>query len=288
MLVHGRFDPVTSTLSYLVWDPNTLDAVIIDPVLDFDPESSVVTTASADALIADASARGLRVHYTLDTHIHADHLTAAQHIRGVLGAGTVIGSRVTEVQQTFGVLLALGQEVARDGSQFDVLLDDGDTLKAGTLRIRAIHAPGHTPACTVYHIDDSIFTGDVMFMPDFGTGRCDFPGGSAGDLYDSVVQKLYTLPDATRVFVGHDYQPGGRPLAFETTIGAAKTANKQLRGDTSRDQFTAWRTARDATLSNPRLLFQSVQINCNAGILPGPLSDPQPLRSPPMDGPETA
>jgi glyoxylase-like metal-dependent hydrolase (beta-lactamase superfamily II) len=271
MNIHAFFDRPTCTLTYLVWDADTLDAVVIDPVLDFDPVAVRVSSGSLEALAAFVRDRGLRVHWTLDTHVHADHLSGAQFIREHLGAKSAIGSRVTTVQQTFATMFNL--PIATDGSQFDKLLDDEEVVAAGSLEIRTLHTPGHTPGCAVYKIQDALFTGDVMFMPDFGTGRCDFPGGSANALFDSVSGRLYQLPDETRVFVGHDYQPGGRELAYETTIGASKRSNKQLRADTPRDRFIQWRTERDATLKLPRLLFQSVQINANAGRLPEPATN---------------
>lgn len=269
MNIEAFFDEATWTLTYLVWDPDTLDAVVIDPVLDFDPLAVNVSNESADEVIARVRELGVNVHYVLDTHAHADHLSGFQRLKSELGAKIGIGEHITAVQAVFKGIFGFGDEVAIDGSQWDVLLKDGQPLEAGSLTIEPMHSPGHTPACYVYKIRDAIFTGDVMFMPDFGTGRCDFPGGSADDLYNSI-QRLYALPDETRVFVGHDYQPGGRELEYETTIGASKSENIQLRGDTSRDEFVAWRTARDATLRPPKLIFQSLQVNANAGTLPEP------------------
>jgi len=265
--IHHFFDPATSTLSYVVSDGATKDAVIIDPVLDFDAVNLAFSEGSMEAILAYVEAEGLKVHAILETHIHADHITGSHRLGAKLGAKLVASSAIPDIQSTFKDILSLEAQET-DGGTFDVLMEDGDQLEFGSLTIEAIHTPGHTPACLTYKIGDAIFTGDTMFMPDFGTGRCDFPEGSASDLYDSIVNKLYTLPDATRVFVGHDYQPGGRDLAFETTIGAAKTANKQLKHDTSREDFIAWRTERDGKLNLPRLLFQSVQMNINAGQLP--------------------
>jgi len=269
MQIKGFFDPATYTLTYLVWDEDTKDAVVIDPVMDFDPLAIRASSESADEVVRFVQDNDLAVHWVLETHAHADHLSGAPVLKTQLGARVAIGEDITVVQETFKGVFNLGDSFPTDGSQFDALLSDGDILQAGRLAIKAIHTPGHTPACMSFHIGDALFTGDALFMPDFGTGRCDFPSGSAEDLYDSV-QKLYALPDETRVFVGHDYQPGGRALAFETTIGASKAANKQLTGETTREQFVAFRTARDAKLRPPRLIFPAIQVNINAGALPDP------------------
>ncbi len=262
------FDPNTWTLTYVVSDPETRDAVVIDPVLDFDPLRVSTSTASVDAVAAYVEREGLTLRWILETHAHADHLSGGQVLKQRFGAGVAIGEHIRTVQATFKQVFHLEPEFATDGSQFDRLLADGEVLEAGSLAVRVIHTPGHTPACVTYHIGDALFTGDALFMPDYGTGRCDFPAGSATDLYASVHDKLYALPDATRVFVGHDYQPGGRALRYETTIGLSKEANIQLKQSTSRDTFVAFRTQRDATLSPPKLLFQSVQVNVRAGHLP--------------------
>ena len=269
MIVQGFFEKNTSTLSYVVYDPETRDAVIIDPVLDFDAQWVHVQETSIEQLLAYVRERDLNVHYVLDTHVHADHLSGFQRLKAELGAKIGIGEHIATVQSTFKGIFNWPGSFAVDGSQFDVLLRDGVPLQAGTLTIEPIHTPGHTPACLTYKIGDAIFTGDTMFMPDFGTGRCDFPGGSASQLYDSI-QKLYALPDETRVFVGHDYQPGGRELRYQTTIGACKRENKQLTADTPKESFVAWREQRAATLAPPRLIFQSLQVNANAGRLPEP------------------
>ena len=260
------FDNATSTLTYIVWDSQTLDAVIIDPVLDYDPVNMIFSEESLVALLDFVNAHGLTVHYALESHIHADHITGAARLRDKIGAKLVVGSLVPVIQETFVQMLNLdGEEV--NPNVFDVLLGDGEELTAGSLSIKAIHTPGHTPACTTYQIGDAIFTGDTLFMPDFGTGRCDFPKGSAETLYNSI-QRLYRLPDETRVFVGHDYQPGGRELAFETTIGICKVTSKNLKAETTKAEFVAFREQRDATLNLPRLIFQSVQLNIRAGALP--------------------
>ena len=271
MNVQAFFHDDTSTLTYVVWDPATLDAVVIDPVLDFDPQQVEVSDISALQVVGFCRDRRLKVHYALETHVHADHLSGQRRIAETLGARTAISGRIGEVQAVFADLLDLPR-LATDGSQWDVLLQDGVPLLAGSLTVEPIATPGHTPACTTLRIGDAIFTGDTLFMPDFGTGRCDFPGGSAADLYDSI-QRLYRLPDSTRVFVGHDYGPGGRAVAWETTIGACKAESKQLTADTPRDDFVAWRTARDATLKLPKLIWQSLMVNAAAGELPAPAAN---------------
>ncbi len=270
MTVKAFFDPATYTLTYVVFDADTRDAVVIDPVLDFDPHSGGTSNASSEVVAGFIDEAGLTVRGVLETHAHADHLSGSQFFIEKYGAPSVIGAAITEVQEVFAGVFGLGDDFAKDGSQFDRLLGDGEVFAAGSLKVRAIHTPGHTPACVSYHIGDALFTGDALFMPDFGTGRCDFPKGSAEDLYTSVHDKLYALPDETRVFVGHDYQPGGRALAYETTIGKSKAQNKQLQGDTSREDFVRFRTERDAVLSAPRLILQSVQVNIDAGRLPAP------------------
>jgi glyoxylase-like metal-dependent hydrolase (beta-lactamase superfamily II) len=260
------FDAATSTLSYVVWDADTSDAVIIDPVLDFDPVNLKFSEESITELLTFVTDKGLTVRHVLETHIHADHITGAARLREKMGAKLVVGSLLPIIQETFVELLNLdGSEI--NAEIFDVLMGDGDVLASGSLEIKAIHTPGHTPACTTYQIGDAIFAGDTLFMPDFGTGRCDFPKGSAETLYSSI-KKLYELPDETRVFVGHDYQPGGRDLEFETTIGACKTGNKQLKANTPKEDFLKFRTERDAQLNLPKLIFQSVQLNIRAGALP--------------------
>lgn len=267
--IKAFYDPRTYTLTYVVWDPGTKDAVVIDPVLDYDSGASKTWTESVDVVSAFLKDEGLQLRYVLETHAHADHLSASQLLRKRFDAKVAIGEPIKVVQKTFKPIFDLGADFATDGSQFDLLLKDGQTLTAGALRIEAIATPGHTPACLSFKVDDAVFTGDALFTEDYGTGRCDFPAGSASDLYDSV-QKLYALPDETRVFVGHDYQPGGREVRWETTIGKSKAQNPQLRASTSKEEFVKMREARDATLAAPRLLLQSVQVNINAGRLPKP------------------
>jgi glyoxylase-like metal-dependent hydrolase (beta-lactamase superfamily II) len=267
MEIQPFFDPGTSTLTYVVFDPASHDAVVIDPVLDYDVLASATATTSVEKLASFARARELRVHYVLETHAHADHLSGSQWLKHHFGAKIAIGERIREVQQTFKAALDLPY-LATDGSQFDRLLADGDVIQAGTLRIEVIATPGHTPACVTYRIEDALFTGDALFMHDYGTGRCDFPRGSAEALYDSIAHRLYTLPDTLRVFPGHDYQPGGREVAWQTTIGRSKRDNPQLDATTTKAAFVAMRVARDRTLAAPRLLYPSVQINIDAGQLP--------------------
>ncbi len=265
--VKAFFDPTTNTLSYVAWDPETRDAVVIDPVLDFHLLRIAVSQESVDTIIAFVRENDLTVHYVIDTHAHADHMSGQRPIAEALGAKTAIGEHITGVQGVFKTLLDLDDDFPTDGSQWDLLLAEGSPVRAGSLWLEPIHTPGHTPACMTLKIGDALFTGDTMFMPDFGTGRCDFPGGSAEALYDSI-KRLYELPDETRVYVGHDYQPGGRPLAWETTIGAAKRENIQLRSDTAQELFVTWRAERDAKLEPPRLIFPSLQVNAAAGALP--------------------
>lgn len=268
MEIQAFFDPDTFTLSYVVFEPASGDAVVIDPVLDYDVLASRTSTRSLERIAEFLRDRGLHVHYALETHAHADHLSGAQWLARHFGAKIAIGERIREVQQTFRDALDL-PHLAIDGSQFDRLLADGDVLRCGALRVEAIATPGHTPACMTFRIGDELFTGDALFMHDYGTGRCDFPRGSAEQLYDSV-QRLYALPGTLRVHPGHDYQPGGRAVAWETTIGRSRRDNPQLRADTTRAEFVALRTARDRTLQPPRLLYPSVQVNIDAGRLPPP------------------
>jgi glyoxylase-like metal-dependent hydrolase (beta-lactamase superfamily II) len=268
MRTHTFYDPQTYTLTYVVYDPDSRDAVVIDPVLDYDPQGSQTSLESIEKVSAFLTEQRLTLRHILETHAHADHLTGAQLLKRRFGAAVVIGNRITEVQVTFKNIFDLPDSFATDGSQFDRLLSDGQGLQSGTLQVGAIGTPGHTPACMTYQIGDALFTGDALFIEDYGTGRCDFPQGSANDLYHSVHDKLYAQPDTTRVFVGHDYQPGGRALRFETTIGASKAHNIQLRQDTTLEQFVQFRQTRDKTLAAPRLLFPSVQVNVDAGRLP--------------------
>jgi glyoxylase-like metal-dependent hydrolase (beta-lactamase superfamily II) len=267
--IESFYDAPTSTLTYVVFDADSTDAVVIDPVRDFDPATGKVSFAAASVVGDFITKNGLKLHAVLETHAHADHLSGAPFFAERFGAKIAIGATITAVQEVFKAFFELGDDFKTDGSQFDVLLADNEVFNAGTLAIKTIHTPGHTPACSTYQVGDALFTGDALFMPDQGVGRCDFPKGDAGALYDSV-QRLYAFPDATRVFVGHDYQPGGRALAFQTTIGASKAKNVQLTAELSKPDFVAKRKARDETLAAPRLLLPSVQVNIDAGRLPRP------------------
>lgn len=265
------FDQATWTMTYVVYDAATKDAVILDPVWDYDPAASKMSSQSAEQVLAFVNKNKLKVHYILETHAHADHVSGSQILKEKLpGTKVGISAKITEVQKVFKDVFNLDPNFKTDGSQFDLLLHEEQVLEAGTLKIKTIYTPGHTPACSSYVIGDAVFTGDALFMPDYGTGRCDFPAGSADDLYTSVHDKLYQLPDDYRVFVGHDYLPDGRALAFETTIAEEKAKNVQLKHQTSRDQFVELRETRDKTLAAPRLLLPSVQVNIDAGKLPAP------------------
>lgn len=272
MEIKTFFDPDTYTLTYTVYDPSSKDAVIIDPVLDYDPAAVKTSQKSIQAVVAFVREHGLQVRMVLETHAHADHLSGGHDLvteyfpEATLG----IGRRITQVQETFKKVFNFPEDFKTDGSQFGRLFDDYELVEAGTLRFKVIYTPGHTPACVSYLFDDALFTGDALFMPDYGTGRCDFPGGDAAALYNSITKRIYALPDATRIFVGHDYQPGNRPLAYQTTVAASKAANIQLKGGATEAEFLAFRTRRDATLSAPKLLFPSVQVNIAAGRFPEP------------------
>ncbi|ATQ41158.1 MBL fold metallo-hydrolase [Caulobacter mirabilis] len=264
--IQAFFDTATHTVSYLVSDPATKAAAIIDPVLDFDPKAARVTTASADRLLAAVREQGLAVHWILETHAHADHLSSADYLRAETGAKVVIGAHIRAVQQTFGDLF----EAEADGRVFDRLVDEGDTLSLGVLEIGVMHTPGHTPACVTYRIGDTAFVGDTLFMPDYGTARADFPGGDATALYRSI-RRILALPPETRIFVGHDYLPAGRDrFQWETTAAEQRLANIHVRDGVEEAAFVAMREARDATLAAPTLILPSLQVNIRAGALPEP------------------
>ena len=266
--VKAFFDDATNTISYVVRDPQGHSAAIIDSVLDFDYASGRTDTRSADAIIAYVEAEGLKVEWLLETHVHADHLSAAPYLQERVGGKIGIGDRIRIVQDTFGKVFNEGTEFQRDGSQFDKLFVEGDVFMIGQLRGEVLHTPGHTPACLTYVIDDAAFVGDTLFMPDFGTARCDFPGGSSETLYDSV-QKILTLPDETRIFVGHDYKaPGREEFAWETTVGAQKQGNIHIGAGKSREEFVEMRNTRDASLAMPKLIVPSLQVNMRAGHMP--------------------
>lgn len=266
--VTAFFDEPTFTVSYVVVDPATKKCAVVDSVLDYDPASGRTNTESADEIIGFIKREGLELEWILETHVHADHLSAAPYIKERLGGKVAIGSNITVVQETFGKIFNAGTEFERDGSQFDALFRDGDVFHLGTINARAIHTPGHTPACMTYLIGDAGFVGDTMFMPDYGTARADFPGGDAHTLYKSI-QKIFALPDATRLFMCHDYKaPGRDEYRWETTVGDEKKTNIHVHDGISEEEFVAMRTARDKTLSMPRLILPSVQVNMRAGELP--------------------
>lgn len=267
--VQAFFDIPTSTATYLVSDPATRTAAVIDPVLDFEPKGARLSTVSADAVMTAAREQGLTLAYVLETHAHADPLSAADHIRKATGAQVVIGAQIVRVQKTFAALFEVGN-VAPRGGDFDRLVKDGDTLPLGELTIHVLHTPGHTPACVTYLIGDCAFVGDTLFMPDYGTARTDFPGGDAATLYRSI-QKLLALPGATRVFVGHDYLPPGRAdYRWETTVADERARNVHAAAGVTESEFVALREARDRTLSPPTLILPSLQVNIRAGALPDP------------------
>jgi glyoxylase-like metal-dependent hydrolase (beta-lactamase superfamily II) len=266
--VTAFFDDATNTISYLVSEPHGRSAAIVDSVLDFDYASGRTDTRSADSIIAHVQREGLVVEWILETHVHADHLSAAPYLQERLGGMIGIGEKITVVQDVFGKVFNEGTEFRRDGSQFDRLFRDGDSFHVGQMRGDVMHTPGHTPACLTYVIGDAAFVGDTLFMPDFGTARCDFPGGSAEAMYDSV-QRILSLPDETRIFVCHDYKAPGRDVfAWETTVGEQKAKNVHVGGGKSREAFVAMRTARDATLGMPKLIVPSLQVNMRAGHMP--------------------
>jgi glyoxylase-like metal-dependent hydrolase (beta-lactamase superfamily II) len=273
MQVEGFFDPKTWTVSYLVFDTETKQCALIDSVLDYDPKSGRTGTGSADKLIARVKELSASVQWILETHVHADHLSAAPYLKEKLGGRVAIGSGITTVQDVFGKLFNAGPGFARDGSQFDRLLDDGEAFAIGSLRARAMHTPGHTPACMTYIVSDgeesAAFVGDTLFMPDYGTARCDFPGGDARTLYRSI-NRVLSLPPDTRLYMCHDYQPNGREVRFVSTVAEEREQNIHVRDGISEEEFTAMRTKRDATLEMPVLILPSVQVNMRAGRLPEP------------------
>jgi glyoxylase-like metal-dependent hydrolase (beta-lactamase superfamily II) len=269
MKIQPFFDKGTSTLSYVVYDPETKDAVVIDPVLDFDPASGELYDQSAKSILSFINEYALVVHYILETHVHADHLTSSQLIKQKIPHAKIgISHRIKIVQEEFKKVFNW-DDFQTDGSHFDILLADEESITAGSIKILAMPTPGHTPACTSFLIGNNLFTGDALFMPDYGTGRCDFPQGSAAELFESIT-RLYRLPGDTNVFVGHDYQPNGREVLFQTTIKKSKDENIQLNDKTTKDEFIEFREKRDKTLNSPRLLYPSIQINISAGQLPFP------------------
>lgn len=269
-LVKAFFDEATFTVSYVVRDPGSAACAIIDSVLDYDPASGRTSHRSADAVIDYVKAEGLDVVWQLETHAHADHLSAAPYLQSELGGRLAIGEKIVRVQSTFGKLFNVGADFPRDGRQFDHLFQDGERFAVGGLEAVALHVPGHTPACVAYVIGDAVFVGDTLFMPDYGTARCDFPGGDAATLYRSI-RRLQALPEATRVFLCHDYKaPDRTDYAWETTIGAQRRENVHMREGVSEAEFVALREARDRALDMPRLILPSVQVNMRGGRLPEP------------------
>jgi glyoxylase-like metal-dependent hydrolase (beta-lactamase superfamily II) len=272
-IVESFFDPVTFTASYVVQDTASSACAIIDPVLDFDAAAGRTHTKSADRIIAYVREHGLQVLWIIETHVHADHLTAAPYLKEKLGGKTAIGASVTTVQQVFKKIFNTGDDFATDGSQFDRLIRDGETLHIGGLDLLAMHTPGHTPACMTYVAGDAAFIGDTMFMPDYGSARADFPGGDAHALYRSI-RKILALPAATRIFLCHDYQtPDRKQFVWQTTVSAQKAGNIHVHDGIGEEEFVKMRTARDATLSMPALILPSVQINMRAGRFPPPESN---------------
>ena len=278
--VEGHFDPGTWTVSYIALDTATKRCALIDSVLDYDPKSGRTSSASADRLIARVRELGATVDWILETHVHADHLSAAPYLKAHLGGKLGIGEHIKTVQKVFGQLFNAGDDFARDGRQFDHLFIDGEEFSIGSLRARAMHTPGHTPACMTYVVGSgdgadktlSAFVGDTLFMPDYGTARCDFPGGDARTLYRSI-NKVLSLPPDTLLYMCHDYQPGGREVQFVSTVADERARNVHVRNGISEEEFVAMRHARDATLDMPTLILPSVQVNMRAGQLPEPESN---------------
>ncbi|NCF24153.1 MAG: MBL fold metallo-hydrolase [Gammaproteobacteria bacterium] len=267
LAVTAFFDEATFTVTYVAADPETGRAAIVDPVLDYEPASGRTSTASADEVIAFVGSNGLTVDWILETHVHADHVTAAPYLQEKLGGRIAIGGNVAAVQETFKGIYNI-EDLATDGTQFDQLFVDGDEIRVGSIAGTIIGTPGHTPACITYVVGDAAFVGDTLFMPDFGTARTDFPGGDAGMLYDSI-QKIFALPDDTRLFMCHDYKaPGRDTYAWETTVAEQRSNNIHVNGNVSRDEFVALRESRDAELGMPKLIIPSIQVNVRAGHLP--------------------
>jgi len=279
MMEQGR---ATNTISYIVKDPTSDACAIVDSVMDIDYAAGRITFDHADELIRQIETQGLKLEWIIETHVHADHLSAAPYIQEKLGGKIGVGSKITVVQDTFGKVFNEGTEFQRDGSQFDALFEDGDTYQIGNMQGFAIYTPGHTPACMVHVIGDATFTGDTLFMPDGGSARADFPGGDAGELYDSI-QKVLALPDEMRLFMCHDYGPNGRDIAWETTVADEKAHNIHVGGDKTREDFIKFRTERDAQLAMPKLIIPSLQVNMRAGEIPTD-KDGNPMLKVPVNG----
>jgi glyoxylase-like metal-dependent hydrolase (beta-lactamase superfamily II) len=265
--VQAFFDEATNTISYIVKDPASDSCAIVDSVMDIDYAAGRITYDHADELIAQIKKQGLKLEWIIETHVHADHLSAAPYIQEKMGGKIGIGSNILVVQDTFGKIFNEGTEFQRDGSQFDALFEDGDTYTIGQMQAVALYTPGHTPACMTHVMGDAAFVGDTLFMPDGGSARADFPGGDAGTLYDSI-QKVLALPDEMRLFMCHDYGPNGRDIAWETTVAEEKEHNIHVGGGKTREEFIKFRTERDATLAMPRLIIPSLQVNMRAGDVP--------------------
>lgn len=269
MNIEAQFDSATFTLTYILWDSQSKDAIVIDPVMDFDPAGGVYSFESVQKVKSFLDANHLQPHYILETHAHADHLSGAQELKRLYPHAKIgIGARITSVQNTFSKLLRFPADFPVDGSQFDCLFKDREVVTAGRIAFQTYFTPGHTPACASYLFQDAVFTGDALFMPDSGVGRCDFPDGDARVLHDSVTGVLFRLPGKTRVFVGHDYQPGGRKLLYQSTIEEEKSGNIHINDSISKEEFVKFRTTRDKTLGAPKLLYPSIQVNIAAGHLP--------------------
>jgi glyoxylase-like metal-dependent hydrolase (beta-lactamase superfamily II) len=269
MDIVSKYDHDTGTITYIVVDPETRVCAVIDSVLDYDPKAARTSTVSAERVVAEIEKRGLACAWLLETHVHADHLSAASWLKPRIGGQIGIGNNVAPVQRVFADLFDLGTSFPTDGRQFDHLFGDNEAFKIGKLTARAIHTPGHTPACMAYIVEDAAFVGDTLFMPDSGTARCDFPGGDAHTLYHSV-RRILDLPPTTRIFTAHDYAPGGREPKWESTVADQRAHNIHVRDGIAEDEFVAMRTSRDATLAMPTLILPSVQVNIRAGNLPEP------------------
>ena len=280
--VEAFFDPATNTISYVVKDPSSNACAVIDSVMDIDYAAGRITYDHADAIIDYIRKNELKLEWIIETHVHADHLSAAPYIQQALGGKIGIGEKIMVVQETFGKIFNEGTEFQRDGSQFDALFEDGDTYSVGNMHAVAIYTPGHTPACMVHVMGDAAFVGDTLFMPDGGSARADFPGGDAATLYDSI-QKVLALPDEMRLFMCHDYGPNGRDIQWETTVAAEKEHNIHVGKGATKEQFVKFRTERDATLAMPKLIIPSLQVNMRAGEVPTD-KDGRPMLKVPLNG----
>lgn len=280
--VQAFFDEATNTISYLIKDPTSNSCALVDTVMDIDYAAGRITFDHADELIRQIETQNLKLEWIIETHVHADHLSAAPYIQQKLGGKIGVGSKITVVQDTFGKVFNEGTEFQRDGSQFDALFEDGETYMIGNMQAFAMYTPGHTPACMVHVIGDAAFVGDTLFMPDGGSARCDFPGGSAEQLYDSI-HKVLSLPDDMRLFMCHDYGPNGRAIAWETTIAEQKEANIHVGQGKTKEDFVTFRNERDAQLAMPKLIIPSLQVNMRAGEMPTD-KDGNPMLKVPVNG----